>query len=65
MRWDRVTVQRATSDGIYSSLLGNCKEAPVCSSRESEGLKKRERDGLRGRRNMEGVKRQRKIKRYH
>lgn len=31
MEW-RVTVQQAMSDGIYSSLLGNCKELPCAQA---------------------------------
>ena len=53
------------SDGIYSSLLGNCKELRCAQAEESEGLK--ERDGLRGRRRVESVTgrwRKRKIERY-
>lgn len=37
------------SDGIYSSLLGNCKKLP-CAQAEKE------RDGLRGRRRVESVR---------
>lgn len=51
----RVTVQQAMSDGIDSSLLGNCKErVPCAQAADSEGWK--ERDRLRGRRKVESVK---------
>lgn len=54
------------SDGIYSSLLGNCKELPRAQAEKKEGLK--ERDGLKGEEKggerVRGRWKKRKIKRY-